>query len=155
MFLYQHALHEEQTRGARSFGPIPELQHHWHKWNLVCPETGVPCWMLTGSSGGIGRAEEVEGVLDVMERLKSMEFAVDNGTVESLWVRIKGQVNNVDVIVGVCYRPPNLTRMMMSRYYSSRSLDTSKLTALVLMTSTDRMLTGNMTQLTQAGPEDS
>lgn len=49
----------------------------------------------------------------------------------------------------------HLTRMMMSRYYSSRSLDTSKLTALVLMTSTDRMLTGNMTQLTQAGPEDS
>lgn len=67
----------------------------------------MPCWMLTDSSGGIGRAEEVEGVLDVMERLKSMEFAVDNGTVESLWVRIKGHVNNVDVIVGVCYRPPN------------------------------------------------
>ena len=40
--------------------------------------------MVTGSSGGIGRAEEVEGVVDVMERLKSMELAVDNGTVESL-----------------------------------------------------------------------
>ena len=27
--------------------------------------------------------------------------------VESIWIRIKAKANKTDVIVGVCYRPPN------------------------------------------------
>ncbi|KAJ7398093.1 mitochondrial fission process protein 1 [Pitangus sulphuratus] len=43
----------------------------------------------------------------VIERLECMEVTADNGTVESPWVRIKRQTNNVDVTMGVCYRPPS------------------------------------------------
>lgn len=45
--------------------------------------------------------------LYVIEGLEHMELKVGNGTVENLWVRIKGQTNNVDVTVGVHYRLPN------------------------------------------------
>lgn len=31
-----------------------------------------------------------------------MEFAVGSGIPDSLWVRIKGYINNADVIVGAC-----------------------------------------------------
>ncbi|KAJ7422683.1 mitochondrial fission process protein 1 [Willisornis vidua] len=43
--------------------------------------------------------------LYVIERLECMELTAGNGTVESLWVSIKGQTNDMDVIVRVCYRP--------------------------------------------------
>lgn len=46
------------------------------------------------------------GALYVMEDLECMEFTVGNGTVESLWVRIKGQTNNADAIVGAYHRRP-------------------------------------------------
>lgn len=36
-----------------------------------------------------------------------MELTAGNSTVESLWTGTKGQTNNADVIVGVCYRPPS------------------------------------------------
>lgn len=36
-----------------------------------------------------------------------MELTAGNGTIESLRVRIKGQTNNADVIVGVCCRALN------------------------------------------------
>ena len=34
-----------------------------------------------------------------------MELAVGDGKDESLWVRIKGQINKEDVVMGVYYRP--------------------------------------------------
>lgn len=36
-----------------------------------------------------------------------MELTIVSGTVESFWVRIKGQTNNVDVIMGVNCRLPS------------------------------------------------
>ncbi|KAF4794691.1 hypothetical protein TURU_099847 [Turdus rufiventris] len=36
-----------------------------------------------------------------------MELTADNGTVQNLWVGIKGQTSNVDVIMGTDYRPPS------------------------------------------------
>lgn len=41
-----------------------------------------------------------------MEGVECMELTLGNGTVESLWIRIKEQTNNADGIVGVYYRPP-------------------------------------------------
>ncbi|KAK4830652.1 hypothetical protein QYF61_012495 [Mycteria americana] len=35
------------------------------------------------------------------------EFDDGDDRVECLWVRIRGKTNKVDVMVGVCYRPPN------------------------------------------------
>lgn len=45
------------------------------------------------------------------EGLEYMELTVGDGTVESLWITIKWQTNNVAVIMGVSYRPT--ARMMM------------------------------------------
>lgn len=47
-----------------------------------------------------------------------MELSSVNGTVETLWVRIKGQTNDVDVTES----PTDLlARMMMSMNYSLRN----------------------------------
>ena len=32
---------------------------------------------------------------------------MDEELTESLWVRIKGKAGTGDIVVGVCYRPPN------------------------------------------------
>ncbi|KAJ7417669.1 adaptin ear-binding coat-associated protein 1 [Willisornis vidua] len=95
--------------------------------------TGVPCWMVTGSSGGIGRAEEADGVaLCVTEELECMEFIVDNGTVVSLWVRIKGLTNNANIIVGVYHRPSSQDDDADKLFFEELR-DTPKSIALVLM----------------------
>lgn len=61
--------------------------------------------MITVSLGGIGRAGNVGGVWHyVMEGLEWVEFTVGHG-IEILWVRIKEQTNNEDVIVKIFYRP--------------------------------------------------
>ena len=61
-----------------------------------------------------------------------MELAVGDGTVESLWVRLKGQTNKVDVIVGVYYRPPSQDGDT-DKLFFKKLRDASKSSALVLM----------------------
>lgn len=39
--------------------------------------------------------------LYVVVGMECLELTVVHGTVESLWIRIKGQINNADVTVGV------------------------------------------------------
>lgn len=53
------------------------------------------------------------------EGLEYMELTVGGGTVESLWITIKWRTNNVDVIMGVSYRPT--ARMMMLTSKSLRN----------------------------------
>ncbi|GAB0208910.1 hypothetical protein GRJ2_003356700 [Grus japonensis] len=51
-----------------------------------------------------------EGVaLYVNDQLECMELhlGMDEELTESLWVRIKGRTGAGDIIVGVCYRPPD------------------------------------------------
>ncbi|KAJ7397764.1 hypothetical protein BTVI_132244 [Pitangus sulphuratus] len=96
----------------------------------MSPVTGVPCnWMVTGSLGSRGRAEEVEYILEGLDCIK---VTAGNGTVETLSVRIKGQINNVDVIVGVYCRPP-IQDNDVNEFFFEELRDTSKSTALVLM----------------------
>jgi len=45
--------------------------------------------------------------LYVKKERECMEFNVGDDRVESLWVRIKVKANKINIIVGVCYRPPN------------------------------------------------
>lgn len=54
--------------------------------------------------GQCRRDEEM--ALYVMEGIECLEVTVGNGTVESLWVRIKGQINNAGVTVGVSFGSP-------------------------------------------------
>ncbi|KAK4822567.1 LOW QUALITY PROTEIN: hypothetical protein QYF61_016136 [Mycteria americana] len=45
--------------------------------------------------------------LYVRECLDSLELNDGDDRVECLWVRIRGKANKADIVVGVCYRPPN------------------------------------------------
>lgn len=59
-----------------------------------------------------------------------MELTVGIGVVESLWIRIKGQRNNVDVNVGIFYRLPSQDNTANKFFEKLR--DNSKSTAFVL-----------------------
>lgn len=61
-----------------------------------------------------------------------MELTCGNGTVESLWVRIKGQTNNMDITMGIFYRSPSQDNDFDKQFFEELR-DSSKLTALVLM----------------------
>ena len=45
--------------------------------------------------------------LYVKKECEHMEINDDDDGVESLWVRIKAKANKTDIIMGICYRPPN------------------------------------------------
>ena len=45
--------------------------------------------------------------LCVRECFDVVGLGAGNDKVESLWVRIRGRANKMDILVGVCYRPPS------------------------------------------------
>ncbi|KAJ7421868.1 mitochondrial fission process protein 1 [Willisornis vidua] len=45
--------------------------------------------------------------LYVRESLDCVEPQISDDKVEFLWVRIRGKASKADILVGVCYRPPN------------------------------------------------
>ncbi|KAK4829639.1 hypothetical protein QYF61_005850 [Mycteria americana] len=45
--------------------------------------------------------------LYVRECLDSLELNDGDDRVECLWVRIRGKAKKADIVVGICYRPPN------------------------------------------------
>ncbi|GAB0206524.1 hypothetical protein GRJ2_003118000 [Grus japonensis] len=59
---------------------------------------------------------------------------LDNGDerVECLWVRIRGKTNKADIVVGVCYRPPNQDEEADEIFYKQLG-EVSRSLALVLM----------------------
>ncbi|GAB0205257.1 hypothetical protein GRJ2_002991300 [Grus japonensis] len=69
----------------------------------MAPMSGVLEWKDSqGSKGG-------NVALNVSDQLECMELCLgmDEEPTESLWVRIKGSAGTGDIIVGVCYRPPD------------------------------------------------
>ena len=64
----------------------------------------------------------------------SQSFHLDDGDnrVECLWVRIRGKANKADVMVGVCYRPPNQDEEADEIFYKKLG-EVSRSLALVLM----------------------
>lgn len=64
--------------------------------------------MATAFSKEIGKGGRVVDVaLYVKKDCECMEINDGDDRVESLWVRIKAKANKTDIIMGVCYRPPN------------------------------------------------
>lgn len=61
-----------------------------------------------------------------------MELTVDSGRVENLWVKIKGQTNNVDIIVGVYHWLPSQDDDDDDELFFEELRDNSKSTALFL-----------------------
>ncbi|KAK4815696.1 hypothetical protein QYF61_006679 [Mycteria americana] len=65
--------------------------------------------------------------LYVRECLDSLELNDGDDRLECLWVRIRGKANKGDIVVGVCYRPPNQDEETDELFYkqleeASRSL---------------------------------
>lgn len=79
-----------------------------------------------------------------------MLLTFGDGKVEILWVRIRGQTNNADVIAGVYYGLPSQDEDTDKLFFKEQR-EISKSTALVLLE--DFMcwmfFTGNTTQLEQ------
>ena len=75
-----------------------------------------------------------EVTLYVREQLECTELCLgaDEGGVESLWVRIKGQPHMGDVIVGVYYRPPDQEEEVHEAFYKQLKA-ASQSQGLVLM----------------------
>lgn len=61
-----------------------------------------------------------------------MELSVVNGTVETLWVRIEGETNDVDVTAKVNYRPLGQDSDVHELFFEELKND-SKSTAFVFM----------------------
>ncbi|GAB0186493.1 hypothetical protein GRJ2_001114600 [Grus japonensis] len=70
--------------------------------------------------------------LYVTEGLDCTELSIGDDMVKSLWVRIKGQANKGDVIVGVYYRPPSQDDATDELFFKE-IIEASRSTALVLM----------------------
>ncbi|KAK4812550.1 hypothetical protein QYF61_008895 [Mycteria americana] len=63
-----------------------------------------------------------------------MHLELDDGDdrVECLWVRIRGKANKADIVVGVCYRPPNQDEETDELFYKQLG-EASRSLALVLV----------------------
>ncbi|KAJ7408586.1 hypothetical protein WISP_119733 [Willisornis vidua] len=94
--------------------------------------TGVLPWMATNSSEGTGKVGDRGVALHVRESLDYVELEISNDKVECLWTRIKGKANKADILVGVCYRPPNQDDEGDELFYK-QLVDVSKSPALVLV----------------------
>ncbi|KAK4822039.1 hypothetical protein QYF61_006952 [Mycteria americana] len=73
-----------------------------------------------------------EVALYVRESLDSLELDDGDDRVECLWVRIRGKANKADIVVGVCYRPPNQDKETGELFYKQLG-EASRSLALVLV----------------------
>ncbi|TRZ08316.1 hypothetical protein HGM15179_018789 [Zosterops borbonicus] len=72
-------------------------------------------------------------VLYIREVLNTMEIETDyDDKVECLWVRIWGKANKADILVGVCYRPPNQEEEVDNVFHKQLQ-DVSRSPAVVLV----------------------
>ncbi|KAK4815580.1 hypothetical protein QYF61_004097 [Mycteria americana] len=70
--------------------------------------------------------------LYIRECLDSLELDDGDDRVECLWVRIRGKANKADIVVGVCYRPPNQDEETDELFYKQLG-EASRPLALVLV----------------------
>ncbi|KAK4821107.1 hypothetical protein QYF61_013445 [Mycteria americana] len=70
--------------------------------------------------------------LYIRECLDNLELDDGDNRVECLWVRIRGKANKADIVVGVCYRPPNQDDEAHELFYNQLG-EASRSLALVLV----------------------
>ncbi|TRZ08823.1 hypothetical protein HGM15179_018288 [Zosterops borbonicus] len=94
-----------------------------HSWSTALD--GYKLFRRKGRRGG-GVALYIKKVFD------SIGIETNEDGVECLWVRIKGRANKADIVLGVCYRPPNQEEEVDNLFY--KQLETvSGSSALVLV----------------------
>ncbi|KAK4825246.1 hypothetical protein QYF61_025645, partial [Mycteria americana] len=96
-----------------------------HNWSAAMDDNKLFRRDRRGRRGG--------GVtLYVRECLDSLELDDGDDRVECLWVRIRGKANKADIVVGVCYRPPNQDEETDELFYKQLG-EASRSLALVLV----------------------
>ena len=71
------------------------------------------------------------------------ELMAGDDKVESLWVKFRARADKADILVGVCYRPPNQDEQRDEVFYE-QLVEAARSPALVLMaTSTSPTYAGN------------
>ena len=70
--------------------------------------------------------------LYVKECFEVTELMTGENKVESLWVKIRGRAEKADILVGVCYRPPNQDEETDELFYEQLA-EAARSPALVLM----------------------
>ena len=70
--------------------------------------------------------------LCVKECFEVTELMTGDNKVESLWVKIRGRADKADILVGVCYRPPNQDEETDELFYEQLA-EAARSPALVLM----------------------
>ncbi|PKU34926.1 mitochondrial fission process protein 1 [Limosa lapponica baueri] len=70
--------------------------------------------------------------LYIREGYECQELIEGNSRVECLWVRIRGRASKADIVVGVCYRPPNQDVEVDEMFYKQLA-EVSRSLALVLV----------------------
>ncbi|KAJ7414527.1 hypothetical protein BTVI_40948 [Pitangus sulphuratus] len=94
--------------------------------------------------------------LYVRDSLGSAELEVSNNKVECLWIRIRGKANRADILVGVCYRPPNQDDEGVMNYSTSSWWMSQNLQPLFSwVTLSCQMSAGNSTQQRKGSLGDS
>jgi len=69
--------------------------------------TGVLQWMAISSLEGLGKERGGGVSLYVQDCFDCIELNDCGDRVECLWVKMRGKANKADILLGVCYRPPN------------------------------------------------
>ena len=87
--------------------------------------------MATISSEGIDEEGRVVVWLFLLKTFDVEELGVENEEVRCLWIRIGGKACRGDILVGVCYRPPNQDEEMDEAFYEQLA-EIVRLPALVL-----------------------
>ena len=70
--------------------------------------------------------------LYVKECFEVTELMTGDNKVESLWVKIRGRADKADILVGICYRPPNQDEETDELFYEQLA-EAARSLALVLM----------------------
>ena len=70
--------------------------------------------------------------LYVKECFEVTELMTGDNKVESLWVKIRGRADKADILVGICYRPPNQDEEIGEVFYEQLA-EAVQSPALVLM----------------------
>ncbi|RMC00385.1 hypothetical protein DUI87_22993 [Hirundo rustica rustica] len=78
-----------------------------------------------------GRRDGV-GALYIKKDFDTISIETNEDGVECLWVRIKGKANKADILLGVCYHPPNQEEEVDNLFYKQLE-NVSGSSALVLV----------------------
>ncbi|GAB0208330.1 mitochondrial enolase superfamily member 1 [Grus japonensis] len=111
-----------------SYGLVAITETWWddsHDWSAAMDAYTLFRTERQGRRGG-GVALYVRDCFDCIE----LDDCDDK--VECLWVRMRGKANKADILLGVCYRPPNQDEEADEAFYK-RLAEVSQLLALVLM----------------------